>query len=145
MKKVASILLVCCAVALSGCGGAKEGIPEASADQVTMAQPPVKIAEAAQKYVTLDKADVGTESDKFTVKVTLKAAAEIAWNGVFVIYEVRNEAGKDKGLISGNFKGLKGPVSAGTPIEFAETIRREKPAGERTIVVTEVTQTNPAP
>jgi len=145
VKKAAPILLALCFVALGSCGGAEKGIPEASPDQVTMAEPAVKISEAAAKYVTLDKADVQAESDKFTVKVTLKAAAEIPWNQVFVLYDVTNEGGKSTGMISGNFKGIRGPVSAGTPIEFTETIFREKPAGKRVIVIREVTQNNPAP
>jgi len=145
MRKLAPIMLVACIVAVAGCGGAPQGIPDASPDQITMADPAVTVSEGAGKYVAFVNAVVQESSDKYNVKVSLKASAEIPWNAVFVLYEVRYEQGSEKGLSMSNFKGVKGPVSAGTPIDFALTIYREKPGGKRAIVITEVTQINPAP
>ena len=138
-------MMVVCLLALSGCGGAPQGIPDASSDQITMADPAVKVSEMAAPLVTFDKADVSTADNKFTVKITLKAAKDLSWNEIFINYVVKNKEGGRENFVLGNFASVPGPVSSGAAINLSVDVFRDKPAGQRFVEIQDVGNVNPAP
>jgi len=138
-------LAVAIGLAAWGCGGGPQGIRDASPDEITIASEPVSIGEYAAKYFTLEKHEVETSPDAFTVKVSLKVTKDVPWQTVYVLYDVKNRTGKSTPMVtSSNLAVLKGPLAAGTVTEVTLTVPRDKPAGERSIVIMEITKINPA-
>jgi len=111
-----------------------------------MAESAVSLSGSASEFVTISKQEVESSTTNFTVKVTLKAAKEIPWNTIYIIYDIQNTSGgKTNPIICSNFVQAKGPIAAGAETSASMGIFRDKPAGKRSILIQDITNVNPAP
>ena len=128
-----------------GCGGSPQGVRDASPDEITIASEAISVGEYAAQYLAVEKQETESMSDKFTVKVSLKSTKDIPWDTVYILYTVKNKkGGATTTVTSNNLVTIKGPLAAGSSAEVSIDIPRDKPAGERSIVIWEISKFNPA-
>jgi len=145
MQKTITILACgCIALAAWACSG-DPNATMASPDQIGLAAQPIEISEGLTDFITLSgEVTTGTEGGYLVATATFTPKDQIPHEYIYLIFSLNIRKGGNLEDVGELYVAkVRGPVEAGTSFKASVRAPQSGKAGDRVLVLTDVSNTDP--